>query len=112
VEARIVERVRNDPFASPDSQQREASLLRAAGWAAELPLKDPSPWLGRGGAGLLLRLGAAEAVRAALFPDPRTALSATLERVRHLPGDPWMAIRAAALGVLRLAGGGAPVGAR
>jgi hypothetical protein len=44
--------------------------------------------------------------------DPRTALSATLERVRHLPGDPWMAIRAAALGVLRLAGGGAPVGAR
>jgi hypothetical protein len=111
VEARIVDRVRNDPFASLDAQRREASLLGPLGRAAERPLKDPSPWLGRGGAGLLLRLGAAEAVRAALFADPRTALYATLERLRVLPGDPWTAIRAAALGVLRSGSTAGPLGA-
>lgn len=47
------------------------------------------------------RTGAALAVRAALFADPRTALYATLEQPRYLPGDPWPAIRAAAFGVLR-----------
>jgi hypothetical protein len=101
VEARIVERVRNDPSASLDAQRREASLLRAAGRAAEQPLKDPSPWLGRGGSALVLRWRAGQAVRAALFADPRTALYATLEQLRYLPGDPWMAIRAAVLRVLR-----------
>ena len=42
-----------------------------------------------------------EQQRAALFADPRTALYATLERLRCLPGDRWTAIRAAALAVLR-----------
>jgi hypothetical protein len=101
VEARIVARVRNDPAASLDAQRREANLLRAAGRAAGQPLQDPSPWLGRGGSALLLRSAVGQAVRAALFADPRTALYATLERLRYLPGDPWMAIRTAVLGVLR-----------
>jgi hypothetical protein len=101
VEVRIAERVRNDPAAPLDAQRRQASLLRAAGQAAEQPPKDPSPWLGRSGSALLLRWRAGQAVRAALLADPRTALSATLEQLRYLPGDPWMAIRAAALAVLR-----------
>lgn len=101
MEVRIAERVRNDPSASLDAQRREASLLRAAGRAAGQPLKDPSPWLGRNWAALALRWRAAQAVRAALFADPRTALYATLEQLRYLPGDPWPAIRAAAFGVLR-----------
>jgi hypothetical protein len=101
VEARIADRVRNDPRASLDAQRIEANLLRAAGRAAEQPLKDPSPWLGHSGSALLLRWRAGQAVRAALFADPRTALYATLEKLRYLPGDPWMAIRAAALEVLR-----------
>jgi hypothetical protein len=101
VEARSVARVRNDPAASLDAQRREARLLRAAGQAAEQPLKDPSPWLGRGGSAPLRRWRAGQAVRAALFADPRTALYATLEQLRFLPGDPWTAIRTAALRVLR-----------
>jgi hypothetical protein len=101
VEARIADRVRNDPSASLDAQRIKASLLRAAGRAAEQPLKDPSPWLGRSGSALLLRWRAGQAVRAALFADPRTAVYATLEQLRYLPGDPWMMIRAAALGVLQ-----------
>jgi Family of unknown function (DUF6461) len=100
VEARICDRVLNDPRASLDAQRIEATLLRAAGRAAEQPLRDPSPWLGRSGSALLLRWRAGQAVRAALFADPRTALYATLEQLRYLPGDPWMVIRAAALGVL------------
>jgi hypothetical protein len=111
VEARIVARVRNDPFASLDAQRREASLLGAAGQAVARPLKDPSPWLGRGASALLLRWRAGQAVRAALFADPRTALYATLERLRYLPGDPWMVIRAAALGVLRSGSAAGPPGA-
>jgi hypothetical protein len=101
VEVRIAERVRNDPSASLDAQRREASLLRAAGRDIAQAPKDPSPWLGRNWAALVLRWRAGQAVRAALFADPRTALYATLEQLRHLPGDPWTAIRAAALGVLR-----------
>jgi Family of unknown function (DUF6461) len=101
VQARIADRVRNDPRASLDAQRIEANLLRAAGRAADQPLKDPSLWLGRSGSALLLRWRAGQAVRAALFADPRAALYATLEQLRYLPGDPWMAIRAAALGVLR-----------
>jgi hypothetical protein len=102
VEAAIPGRLRNDPSASLDAQRNRASLLRAAGQAAEQqPLKDPSPWLGRAGSALVLRWRAGQAVRAALFADPRTALYATLEQLRYLPGDPWMAIRAATLGVLR-----------
>jgi hypothetical protein len=93
--------VRNDPRASLDAQRREASLLRAAGRAARQPLKDPSPWLARGGSALLVRWRAGQAVRSALFADPRTALYATLEQLRYLPGDPWLAVRAAALGVLQ-----------
>ena len=50
---------------------------------------------------LVLRGRAGQAVRAALFADSRTALYATLEQLRYLPGDPWMTVRAAALGVLR-----------
>jgi Family of unknown function (DUF6461) len=112
VEVRIAERVRNDPRASLEAQRIEASLLRAAGRAAEQrPLKDPSPWLGRGWAALVLRWRAGQAVRAALFTDPRTAVYATLEQLRHLPGDPWMGIRAAALGVLRSGGTAGPPGA-
>jgi hypothetical protein len=101
VEAGIADRVLNDPRTSLDAQRIEASLLRAARRAAERPLKDPSPWLGRSGSALLLRWRAGQAVRAALFADPRTALYATLEKLRYLPGDPWMAIRAAALAVLQ-----------
>jgi hypothetical protein len=111
VEARVVARVRNDPFASLDAQRREASLLGAAGRAAEQPLKDPSPWLGRSGSALLLRWRAGQAVRAALFADPHTALYATLEKVRYLPGDPWMMIRAAALAVLQSGSAAGPPGA-
>jgi hypothetical protein len=48
-----------------------------------------------------LRWRAGQAVRAALFADPRTALYATLEQLRRLPGDPWPGIRAAALAVLQ-----------
>jgi Family of unknown function (DUF6461) len=101
VEVQIAGQVLNDPLASLEAQQREASLLRQAGRAAERPLKDPTPWLGRNRDALVLRWRAGQAVRAALFADPRTALYATLEQVRYLPGDPWMAIRAAVLGVLR-----------
>jgi hypothetical protein len=101
IEVRIAERVRNDPSASLDAQQKKARLLRAAGQPATQPPKDPSPWLGRGGATLVLRWRAGQAVRAALFADPRTALYATLEQLRHLPGDPWPGIRAAALAVLQ-----------
>jgi Family of unknown function (DUF6461) len=101
VEVRIAERVRNDPSASLEAQEREANLRRAAGLAAGPPPKDPSPWLGPGWQALVLRWRAGQAVRAALFADSRTALYATLEQLRYLPGDPWMTVRAAALGVLR-----------
>jgi hypothetical protein len=101
VEATICNRVLNDPRASLDAQLRNANLLRASGRAAEQPLKDPSPWLSRSGSALLLRSAVGQAARAALFADPRTALYATLERLRYLPGDPWMVIRAAALAVLQ-----------
>jgi hypothetical protein len=111
VEVRIAERVRNDPSASLDAQRTKASLLHAAGLAAEQPLKDPSPWLGRAGSALLLRWRAGQAVRAALFADPHTALYATLEQLRYLPGDPWMAIRAAALVGLRSGSAAGPLGA-
>jgi hypothetical protein len=101
-EVRIAERVRSDPSASLEAQQREAHLLRVAGLAAGPPLKDPSSWLDPGNwSALVLRWRAGQAVRAALFADPRTALCATLEQQRYLPDDPWMAIRAAALAVLR-----------
>jgi Family of unknown function (DUF6461) len=99
-EVRIAERVRSDPSASLEAQQREASLRSAAG-LAERSLPDLSPWLGPGWQALTLRWRAGHAVRAALFADPRTALYATLEQLRYLPGDPWPAIRAAALTVLR-----------
>ena len=101
VEARIVDQVRNDPSASLEGQQPEAHLLRAAGRPPTGPLKDPSPWLGQAGAALVVRWRAGQAVRAALFADPRTALYATLEQLRHLPGDLWMTIRGAALEGLR-----------
>jgi Family of unknown function (DUF6461) len=100
-EVRIAERVRGDPPASLEAQQREASQHRAVGQTVERPLFDPSPWLGPGWTGLVLRWRAGQAVRAALFANPRTALYATLEQLRYLPGDPWMTIRAAALAVLR-----------
>lgn len=103
VETTIVSRVLNDPFASLDAQRREASLLQAVGRAAPPPV-DPSPWTGAGGAALVLRWRAGQAVRAALFADPRTALYATLEQVRYLPGDPWPAIRATALAGLHPGG--------
>ena len=110
-ETRIVGRVRNDPFASLDAQRREARLLPAAGRAVVQPLKDPSPWLGHSGSALLPRWRAGQAVRAALFADPRTALYATLEQLRYLPGDPWMVVRAAALGGLRPGSVAGPPGA-
>jgi len=59
----------------------------------------------------VLRWRAGQAVRAALFADPRTALYATLEKLRHLPGDPWMVIRAAALAVLQSGSAAGPPGA-
>jgi Family of unknown function (DUF6461) len=108
VEATICDRVLNDSRASLDAQRIEANLLRAAGRAAKQPLKDPSPWLGRSGSGLRLRSNAGQAVRAALFTDPRTAVYATLEKLRYLPGDPWMAIRAAALTVVESGGTAGP----
>jgi hypothetical protein len=108
VEVRIADRVRNDPRLSLDAQQREARLLRAAGRTAAQPPKDPSPWLGRNWATLVLRWRAGQAVRAALFADPRTALSATLEQLRYLPGDPWPEIRAAALAMLQSGGAAGP----
>jgi hypothetical protein len=98
-EVKIAEGVRSDPLVSLEAQQREASLRRAAG-LVERPLTDLSPWLGPGWQALMLRWRAGQAVRAALFADPRTALYATLEQLRYLPGDPWIAIRAAALRVL------------
>jgi hypothetical protein len=110
-EVRIAERVRSDPSASLDAQLREAHLRRAAGLAVGPPLKDPSPWLGPGWQALMLRWRAGQAVRAALFADPRTALYATLEQLRYLPGDPWMIIRAAALGVLWSGSSAGPPGA-
>jgi Family of unknown function (DUF6461) len=100
VESNIVGRVLNDSSASLDAQRREASLLQAVGRAAP-PLVDPSPWTGASVAAVMLRWRAGQAVRAALFDDPRTALYATLEQVRYLPGDPWVATRAAALAALR-----------
>jgi hypothetical protein len=100
VEVRMAERARNDPSATLDAQQREARLLRAAGRPAPQPPKDPSPWLGHNWAALVLRWRAGQAVRAALFADPRTALYATLELLRYLPGDSWMAIRTAVAAVL------------
>jgi Family of unknown function (DUF6461) len=111
VETRIIGRVQNDPLASLDAQRREARLLQAAGRAVPQPLKDPSPWLGHSGSALVLRWRAGQAVRAALFADPRTALYATLEQLRHLPGDAWMVLRAAALGVLRPGSVAGPPGA-
>jgi hypothetical protein len=107
-EATICNRVLNDPRASLDAQLRNANLLRASGRAAEQPLKDPSPWLGRSGSALRLRSAVGQAVRGALVADPRTALYATLERLRYLPGDPWMGIRAAALAVLPSANAAGP----
>jgi hypothetical protein len=104
VEVRIAERVRNDPHGSLDAQQQAARLLRAAGLAAGPPPTDPSPWLGRNWSALALRWRAGQAVRAALFPDPRTALYATLEQLRSLPDDPWPGVRAAALAVLQSGG--------
>jgi hypothetical protein len=101
VEATICNRVLNDPQASLDAQLRSANLLRASGQAAGQPLEDPSPWLGRSGSALLLRSAVGQTVRAALFADSRTALYATLERLRYLPGTPWMVIRATALAVLQ-----------
>jgi Family of unknown function (DUF6461) len=109
-EVRIAEQVRNDPSASLEAQLREANLRRAAG-LAERPLKDPSPWLGPGWQALVLRWRAGQAVRAALYADSRTALYATLEQLRYLPGDPWMIIRAAALGVLWSGSAAGPPGA-
>jgi Family of unknown function (DUF6461) len=101
VEVRVADRVRNDPSVSLAAQQREARLLQAAGRSASQPLKDPSSWLGHNGSALVLRWRAGQAVQAALFADPRTAVYATLEQLRYLPEDPWPAMRAEALGVLR-----------
>lgn len=99
---RIAERVRNDPSASLDAQQREASLLRAAGRpGGSAAAQGPVPVAGPQLAALVLRWRAGQAVRAALFADPRTALYATLEQLRYLPGDSWMAIRTAVAAVLQ-----------
>jgi hypothetical protein len=98
VDVRIAERARTDPTASPDAQQQQARLLLAAG---QPPPKDPSPRLGHDWSALVLRWRAGQALRAALFTDPRTALYATLEQLRHLPGDSWVTMRATALAVLR-----------
>lgn len=101
VETTIADRVLNDPRAPLDAQLRNANLLRDSGLVPEAPLKDPSQWLGRSGSALRLRSAAVQAVRAALFADPRTAIYATLEKLRYLPGNPWAALRAAALAVLQ-----------
>jgi hypothetical protein len=86
VEAEVAWRVRNDPSASLSAQQAHANLLHASGRGPAPPLKDPSPWL-------------APERAAALFADPHTAVSATLEQLRYLPA--WTAIRAATLTVLQ-----------
>jgi hypothetical protein len=109
VEARVAHQVLNDPHASLDAQSRHADLLRVSGRGPAPPLKDPSPWLAPGRVrALRLRSAAAQAVRAALFADPRTAVYATLDELRYPPGDPWMAIRAAALAVLQPGSAGIP----
>jgi hypothetical protein len=75
VEARIAERVRNDPSASLDAQRSAATLHRAAGRAAAQLLKDPSPWLGRSGSALLLRVaGWAGGPRGAVCPPAHRAV--------------------------------------
>jgi hypothetical protein len=102
VEARIAGRMRNDSSASLWAQQAHANLLRASGRAPVAPLIDPSPWLEpQRVRARWLRLAAAQAVRAALFADPRGAVSATLGQLRHLPDDAWTAVRAATLAVLQ-----------
>jgi hypothetical protein len=102
VEAAIPGRLRNDPAASLDAQRRHANLLGAAGQLPRPAPEDPSRWLAPQGVDALRRRSlAAQAVRAALFADPRTAVSATLEQLRYLPGDSWPGIRASALARLR-----------
>jgi hypothetical protein len=61
---------------------------------AERARNDPS-------ATLAAQQREARLLRAALFADPRTALYATLELLRYLPGDSWMAIRTAVAAVLQ-----------
>ena len=101
VEAAILGRLRNDPAASLDAQRRHANLLGAAGQPRPVP-EDPSRWLTPQRVDALRRRSlAAQAVRAALFADPRPAVSATLEQLRYLPGDSWAGIRASALARLR-----------
>jgi uncharacterized protein DUF6461 len=107
VEADVADQLRNDPAAPLHAQLRDNHLRRLVG-EPERPLVDPSPWQGRAGLALLLRWRAGQAARAALFPDSRTAVWATLETLRHLPGDPWPAIRAAALAALRTGGPAGP----
>lgn len=95
-EVEVAWRVGNDPSASLSAQQAHANLLHASGRGPAPPLKDPSPWLAPERVGALrLRLAAVQALRAALFADPHTAVSATLEQLRYLPA--WTAIRAATL---------------
>jgi Family of unknown function (DUF6461) len=92
-------RVRNDPSASLHAQQARTRLLQAIGQGPAPPIKDPSPWLApERVAALRLRLAAVQALRAALFADPHTAVLATLEHLRYLPA--WTAIRTATLAVL------------
>jgi hypothetical protein len=88
-EPMIADRVRNDASASLDAQRRHANLLRADGRGPAPPLKDPSPWLAlERVCALRLRSAAGQAVRAALFADPRTAVYATLERPPLCAGRP------------------------
>jgi hypothetical protein len=102
VEAAIPGRLRNDPAASLDAQRRHANLLGAAGQLPRPAPEDPSRWLTPQRVDALRRRSlAAQAVRAALFADPRPAVSATLEQLRYLPGDSWAGIRASALARLR-----------
>ena len=75
------------PPPRPGRPSRSATTRRWAGASA------PGRWRRRS--------LAAQAVRAALFADPRTAVSATLEQLRYLPGDSWAGIRASALARLR-----------